>query len=213
MTRRALALALPVVSVMFACGGTPPKAADVPSEPISGGSTDTPPEKPNSGSSSSSGTSSSSGSDPKGSAKSDPNAKGAPDFSGKSVNGQGTVSMASLKGKVVIVDFWATWCEPCKKSFPKLQELYVKYKASGLEIVGISVDDDSKDIASFGSAHGGAKFPLLWDDGKKIAGKYKPASMPSSYIVDKTGAIRFTHAGYHDGEEATIEEEIKKLLK
>jgi peroxiredoxin len=208
MNRRALALALPVVSVLFACGGNPPKAADVPTEPIAGDGAE--PEKPAATSSTSSDTKSSGG-DTK-TAKSDPNAKGAPDFSGKSLNGQGTVGLASLKGKVVIVDFWATWCEPCKKSFPKLQELYVKYKASGLEIVGISVDDDSKDIAPFGSAHG-AKFPLLWDDGKKIAGKYKPASMPSSYIVDKTGAIRFTHNGYHDGEEATIEDEVKKLLK
>ncbi|MDB4997417.1 MAG: thioredoxin family protein [Myxococcaceae bacterium] len=211
MNRRALALALPVVSVLFACGGSPPKAADVPTEPISGGS-DTPADKPES-SASSGGDTKTSGGDTKPAAKADPNAKGAPDFSGKSLNGQGTVALASLKGKVVIVDFWATWCEPCKKSFPKLQELYVKYKASGLEIVGISVDDDSKDIAPFGSAHGGAKFPLLWDDGKKIAGKYKPTSMPSSYILDKTGAIRFTHTGYHDGEEATIEDEVKKLLK
>ena len=68
----------------------------------------------------------------------------APDFKADSLNGQGKISLKGMEGKVVIVDFWATWCEPCKKSFPKLQELNVKYKASGLEIVGISEDDEKR---------------------------------------------------------------------
>ena len=66
----------------------------------------------------------------------------APGLAGESVNGKGKVSLDQWKGKVVLVDFWATWCEPCKKSFPKLEELRVKYGASGLEIVGISEDDE-----------------------------------------------------------------------
>ncbi|MEO8874237.1 MAG: TlpA disulfide reductase family protein [Polyangiaceae bacterium] len=135
----------------------------------------------------------------------------APDFSFTSVNGQGSVSLAKMIGKVVVVDFWATWCEPCKKSFPKLQEMNVKYKASGLEVVGISEDDDKKGISDFGTTYG-AKFPLGWDETKSIAGKWQPKSMPGSFIVDKKGIVRFAHLGFHDGDEVKLESEIKSLL-
>ncbi len=123
----------------------------------------------------------------------------------------GSFDMAKLRGKVVVVDFWATWCEPCKKSFPKLQELYVKYQASGIEIVGISEDDEKTGIPEFTSTYG-AKFPVVWDSGKKVAGKWQPKSMPATFIVDRNGVVRFAHLGYHDGEEAEIEKEVKSLL-
>src|SRR5262245_58440704 len=135
----------------------------------------------------------------------------APSFDGDSMNGQGKVSLGKLKGKVVIVDFWATWCEPCKKSFPKLQELSTKHKSSGLEIVGVSEDEESGGISDFGKTYG-SKFPLLWDKGKGIADRWKPPSMPSSFVVDKNGVVRFVHNGYHDGEEAELEKEVKSLL-
>ena len=120
--------------------------------------------------------------------------------------------MTVAPGKVTIVDFWATWCEPCKKSFPKHQELYVKYKASGLEIVAVSVDDEKNGIVDFAKTHGGAKFPVGWDDGKKIADKWKPENMPSSYIVGKDGVVKHVHRGYHDGEEQEVEKELKALF-
>jgi cytochrome c biogenesis protein CcmG, thiol:disulfide interchange protein DsbE len=135
--------------------------------------------------------------------------KNASPFSLSSINGGGKTGVE--KGKVTIVDFWATWCEPCKKSFPKYQELYVKYKASGLEIVAVSVDDDKKDIPDFIKTHG-AKFPVGWDEGHKIAECYKPPSMPSAYVIDKNGNIKHVHTGYHDGEEKELEKEIKSLL-
>lgn len=137
----------------------------------------------------------------------------APDFSvNVTSNGSGKVSLASLKGKVIIVDFWATWCEPCKKSFPKLQELNVKYKANGLEIVGISEDDESSGIAEFGKNHGQVKFPLSWDQGKTVAGKYHPPTMPSSYIIDRKGIVRFVYSGYHAEDDAKYEANVKSLL-
>ena len=114
-------------------------------------------------------------------------------------------------GKVIIVDFWATWCEPCKKSFPKLQELYVKYKASGLEIAEVSVDDEKGGIVGFAKTYG-AKFPIGWDEGHKVADKWKPENMPSTFIVDKKCVVRHVHKGYHDGEIEEIEKEIKELL-
>ena len=135
----------------------------------------------------------------------------APDFTVASQNGQGSTTISKMDGKVLVVDFWATWCGPCKKSFPKLQELNVKYKASGLEIVGISEDDDKKGISDFGSTYG-AKFFIGWDQDKSIAGKWHVDAMPTSFVIDKKGIVRFVHAGYHDGDEAEIEKEIKGLL-
>lgn len=135
----------------------------------------------------------------------------APLFTTESVNGKGKIDLAQWKGKVVLVDFWATWCEPCKKSFPKLEELRVKYEAAGFSIVAISEDDEGNGISSFGTTHG-SKFPLVWDKDKSIAGKWKPPTMPSSFVVDKKGVVRFAHFGYHEGEEKEIETELKSLL-
>jgi peroxiredoxin len=139
----------------------------------------------------------------------------APELSGKTENhSKSSISLKGMKGKVVIVDFWATFCEPCKKSFPKLQDLYVKYKASGLEILGVSEDeaDERGTINAFMDTHG-AKFPTLWDEGKKFAGEWKPPNMPSSFVIDKQGVVRFAHLGYHDGEEVELEKEIKELME
>jgi cytochrome c biogenesis protein CcmG/thiol:disulfide interchange protein DsbE len=134
-----------------------------------------------------------------------------PDFSRKGVTGSKDVSLHALRGKVAIVDFWATWCEPCKKSFPKLEELNSKYKANGLEIVGISEDDDPGGIPTFAGALG-ARFSIAWDENKAIASKWRPKSMPTTFVVDRQGVVRFVHFGYHDGEEIEIEKEVKGLL-
>jgi cytochrome c biogenesis protein CcmG, thiol:disulfide interchange protein DsbE len=132
-------------------------------------------------------------------------------FTMESLNGAGKVAVTP--GKVTLVDFWATWCGPCEKSFPKYQDLYVKYKSSGLEIAAVSVDDDSKEIAAFVKKTS-VKFPVGWSaESKKIADCYTVPNMPSAFIVDKKGVIRFVHNGYKGDEEAKkIEEEIKGLL-
>jgi cytochrome c biogenesis protein CcmG, thiol:disulfide interchange protein DsbE len=133
-------------------------------------------------------------------------------FSLPAMNGAGKVAVQP--GKVTLIDFWATWCGPCQKSFPKYQELYVKYKSSGLEIAAVSVDndDDKGKIPGFAKTYE-AKFPVGWDEGHKIADCYKPPNMPSAYVVDKKGVIRFVHNGYKGDEEAKkLEEEIKGLL-
>lgn len=137
----------------------------------------------------------------------------APDFSVPKAVGSGTVSLADLQGKVVIVDFWGTFCEPCKKSFPKLQDLSAKYSGSGLRIVAISEDEaeDKEKIPTFAQTYG-AKFTIGWDEDKSVARHYKPETMPTSFIIDRQGVVRFSHVGYHDGEEVAIEKELKQLL-
>jgi len=135
----------------------------------------------------------------------------APDFSAAWANGKGRAAVKGSSGKVLIVDFWATWCEPCKKSFPKLEALYTKLQASGMDLIAVSEDDENNGLVDFGNTFG-AKFPLVWDSGKAIAGKWQPKAMPSTFIVDKKGIVRFAHLGYHDGEELEIEKEVKSLL-
>jgi DsbE subfamily thiol:disulfide oxidoreductase len=134
-----------------------------------------------------------------------------PDFAKKTVTGDATVSIHSMSGKVAIVDFWATWCGPCRKSFPKLQQLSAKYAADGLRVVGVSEDDNKDGICDFTSDLG-TSFPIVWDENKSIASKWEPKSMPCTFILDRNGTIRFVHLGYHDNEDAVMEREIQSLL-
>jgi peroxiredoxin len=138
----------------------------------------------------------------------------APDFRAKAVTGESNdVALSGLRGHVVLVDFWGTFCEPCKKSFPRLQELSQKYAGQGLRVVGVSEDEpeDKTKIPSFAGSYG-AKFTLVWDQDKAIARAYKPETMPSSFLVDRRGVIRYAHVGFHEGDEAQLDQEIRALL-
>ena len=114
---------------------------------------------------------------------------------------------------MVLLDFWGTFCEPCKKSFPKLEELNRKYAGSGLRVIGVSEDEDEDKgkIPGFAETYG-AKFSLAWDGDKSIAREYKPETMPSSFLIGKDGVVRYAHVGFHDGEELQIDKEIRDLL-
>lgn len=137
----------------------------------------------------------------------------APDFTVPRAKGKGKIALSNLAGNVIVIDFWGTFCEPCKKSFPKLQDLSAKYGESGLRVVAISEDEpeDKDKIPEFAQTYG-AKFAIGWDEDKSVARHYKPETMPSSFLVDRKGIVRFTHVGYHDGEEVSIEKELKTLL-
>lgn len=138
----------------------------------------------------------------------------APDFSVAPVTGtKGEVSPKALHGKVVLVDFWGTFCTPCKSSFPELQAVSAKYAASGLQVVGISEDEaeDKGKIRAFASAYG-ASFPIGWDGDRSISQRYQPETMPSSFLIDRKGVVRFSHVGYRPGDEVQIEKEIQDLL-
>jgi thiol-disulfide isomerase/thioredoxin len=139
--------------------------------------------------------------------------KAAPDFTVTLKSGK-KFSLGDAQGKVVIVDFWATWCGPCRESFPALQSLYEKKKAHGLVIVAINMDETTDEVDAFVSSTG-AKFPIGLDPGeeKKVAGtKYPIPTMPTSYVIDQKGVVRYVHVGYHDEEPAELEQEVTKLL-
>lgn len=137
--------------------------------------------------------------------------KPAPEFNLPAQSGGKRASLGSEEGKVVLVDFWATWCGPCKASFPKYQALAQKY-SDGVAVIGIAEDDESDGIKAF-AAETGATFPLAWDAQKSVAASYHPESMPTSFIVDKNGLVRFVHSGFRDGEEKEIETQIKSLME
>jgi cytochrome c biogenesis protein CcmG, thiol:disulfide interchange protein DsbE len=138
----------------------------------------------------------------------------APTLTAAAVTGDGPSNVGDAGGKVLIVDFWATYCHPCKKSFPKYQEMLDQFGAD-LAVIAVSVDDpddSSEEKLKEFAKETNVKFKILWDKDKKAADTYKPAKMPTSFVIDKEGVIRHIHAGYEDGEEAKIADEIKALI-
>jgi cytochrome c biogenesis protein CcmG/thiol:disulfide interchange protein DsbE len=134
----------------------------------------------------------------------------APDFELPSADGKRRVGLAEQSGKVVIVDFWATWCEPCRASFPAYQRLVDEFGGK-LAVIGVSVDEEPSGIAAF-AASTGVKFPLAWDEGQGAAKSYQPPTMPTSFVVDAHGVVRFVHAGFTVGDEAQLKTEVSSLF-
>jgi thiol-disulfide isomerase/thioredoxin len=118
----------------------------------------------------------------------------------------------SLKGKVVVVDFWASWCLPCAESFPVLDELQKKY-GDRLVVVGVNVDEKSSDMAGFLKKHQ-VSFTIVRDAEQKLVAVAEPATMPTSFILGTDGKVRFLHNGFHGAETAKeYTTEIESLLK
>ncbi|MGB3429615.1 MAG: TlpA disulfide reductase family protein [Burkholderiaceae bacterium] len=121
------------------------------------------------------------------------------------------VRLADMKGKVVYVDFWASWCAPCKQSFPWMNDMQAKYGARGLQIVGITVDRKREDAEKF-LASTPAKFMVAFDTTGKVAEAYKPKGMPTSYLIGADGVLRAMHVGFKDSDRAELEREIEAAL-
>ena len=137
-------------------------------------------------------------------------ARPAPTVTVTSPNGE-AYRPTDAKGKVLFVDFWATWCGPCKASFPRIDGLYKQHKDKGLEVVAINEDEERSKVPEF-LADTKATFPIAFDKDGKAAQAFGVQTMPSSFLIDRRGVVRFAHSGYHPEEAAQIEAEMKALL-
>ena len=137
--------------------------------------------------------------------------KPAPDFQLPSLK-KDSVKLSSYKGKVVYLDFWASWCGPCKKTFPWLNDLQKKYGKDGFEVVGVNVDAAKADADKF-LVTTPAEFTVLLDPEGKVANSYELQGMPSSYLIDRGGKVHLVHRGFKDGEATELEGKIKDLLQ
>ncbi len=135
----------------------------------------------------------------------------APDFTLKTVEGR-NLRLQEQRGQVVMVNFWATWCGPCKQEMPHLNRLYGRYQASGFTLLGVNVDDDPRQAMAF-AARMGLKFPVLLDADKAVIKRYDMGSMPATVLIDRDGRVRFLHRGYREGMEAAYEQQIRELVK
>jgi len=136
--------------------------------------------------------------------------KKAVEFSLPAVSGE-NVTLQSLRGKVVLLNFWATWCGPCRQELPELARVQEKFRQRGLTVVAVTVDNEVENVRAFLKKYD-IKLQALWDKKKKVADAYLVEKMPSSYLIDRNGVVRFIHRGYIPEELKRIEAEIDDLL-
>ena len=135
----------------------------------------------------------------------------AADFTLKSMDGS-NIRLHELRGKVVMVNFWATWCGPCRQEMPLLDELYRRYQKSGFTLIGVNIDNEK------GNAIRMAKklkvsFPVVFDTDKKVSERYDVATMPYTLLIDRDGKIQHLHRGYVPGVEKKYDKQIASLVK
>ena len=135
----------------------------------------------------------------------------APDFTLRTMGGP-NLRLQEQRGQVVLVNFWATWCGPCRKEMPHLNRLYEKYRGSGFTLLGVNVDDDARNAVELAGKLG-VKFPVLLDTDKKASKLYDLSAMPATVLIDRDGRVRYVHRGYLDGYEDTYDKQIRELLK
>jgi thiol-disulfide isomerase/thioredoxin len=122
------------------------------------------------------------------------------------------VSLSSLKGQVVLINFWATWCGPCRKEMPLLEQIQKKYASLGFTLLGVNVEEDTAMMDTF-LKDVPVTFPILLDPANGISKLYNVSAMPSTVIVDRKGNIRYIHQGYQPGDESKYQDMIRQLIR
>ena len=136
----------------------------------------------------------------------------APAFQLTGRNGK-AIDLSQFKGQVVMINFWATWCAPCRQEMPLLEDIYKKYKPMGFTLVGVNVEPDAKGAEAWLSKQKPVSFPIVFDTDSKVSKMYKVAVMPSTVFVDRKGNIRVMHKGYKPGDEDFYLTQIRSMLK
>jgi len=135
----------------------------------------------------------------------------APDFTLKSLDGS-NLRLEEYRGQVVLINFWASWCGPCRQEMPVLDRLHHRYEDTGFAVLGINVEGDSGSAREIVDKTN-VTFPILLDDEQKVSELYSLEAMPSTVVVDRDGVIRYIHRGYKPGDEAKYVEVVKELIR
>lgn len=137
--------------------------------------------------------------------------KPAPDFALKSSTGE-NLRLSEYRGDVVMINFWATWCGPCRQEMPLLDQLYTRYERVGFNLLGVNIDDDSNRAMDM-IRELGVNFPVLFDARKEVSKLYDVDAMPVTVLVDRTGNVRYVHQGYKPGYEEKYLDQVRSLLR
>ncbi len=135
----------------------------------------------------------------------------APDFALKSSSGA-NLRLSEYRGDVVMINFWATWCGPCRQEMPLLDELYARYQRVGFNLLGVNIDDDSRRAMKMIDELG-VSFPVLFDSRKEVSKLYEVEAMPVTVLIDREGNVRHVHHGYKPGYEQKYLDQIRSLLR
>jgi peroxiredoxin len=136
----------------------------------------------------------------------------APSFSLPTLKG-GRASLGSLAGKVVVLDFWAQWCEPCKKELPELEKLSREFAAKNVVVLSVNIDK-VKDNAARLVSQLGVTFEVALDPGGSVAATYDLPKMPTSFVIDRKGVVRYVHEGFEgSGDVERFKKEIDELAR
>jgi peroxiredoxin len=123
------------------------------------------------------------------------------------------IDLSQFKGQVVMINFWATWCSPCRQEMPLLEDIYKKYKPMGFTMLGVNVEPDAKGAEAWLSKQKPVTFPIAFDTDSKVSKMYGVAGMPTTVFVDRKGNIRLMHKSYKAGDENLYLTQIRALLK
>lgn len=121
------------------------------------------------------------------------------------------ISLSDYHGKVVYLDFWASWCGPCRKSLPALNDIRNKYASRGFEVIAINVDENPDDGLKFLREYS-VSYPIAYDPKGAVPAAYQVKGMPYAFLIDRKGIVRHIHEGYRDGDQNKIETKVKALL-
>jgi peroxiredoxin len=135
----------------------------------------------------------------------------APDFKALALDGKKSVSLADYRGKVVYLDFWASWCPPCLTSLPQLEQLRKQFPSDQFQIVAVNVDQDPAKARKF-LERTRIGYPSATDPKGKIPETFGIETMPTSFLIDRRGVVRYVHQGFRKGDVETLREHISKLV-